>query len=235
MFFYYVPDAALIAAAILPTLILLTLLYRADLAERESPALLLKLILLGILATAVAKALEAMGSALLDALLPLDSLLKAILLYFCVVGLSEEGAKYALLKRATWHSPEFDCRFDGVVYAVFVSLGFALWENIGYVMLHGLGTALMRAVTAVPGHACFGAFMGCWYAPARAAALRGREAASRALRAAAVIVPALLHGAYDFLAAAACDRAPWLFVGFVAALFAATVRNVRGVARAERL
>ena len=234
MFFYYAPDAALIAAAILPTLILLTLLYRADVAERESPLLLMKLLLLGMLATAVAKALEYAGAWLLDGLVP-AGLLKSLLLYFGVVGLSEEGAKYAMLRRATWHSHEFNSRFDGVVYAVFVSLGFALWENIGYVMLHGLGTALLRAVTAVPGHACFGAFMGCWYAQAKVAALRGRKAASRALRVAAVAVPALLHGAYDFLAAAVYGHAPWLFAGFVAVLFSATLRNVRGYAGAEGL
>lgn len=93
-------------------------------------------------------------------LLPQSSTAYNVLLYFVVVALSEEGFKYLLLKKRTWYSSEFNCQFDGVVYAVFVALGFALWENISYVLMYGLGTAAVRAVTAVPGHACFGVFMG---------------------------------------------------------------------------
>ena len=98
-------------------------------------------------------------------------------MYFGVVAFSEEGAKYFLLKRRTWNSAAFNCQFDGVVYAVFVSLGFALWENISYVLMYGLSTALVRAVTAVPGHACFGVFMGVWYGLAKR--LHGRERTAR--------------------------------------------------------
>jgi RsiW-degrading membrane proteinase PrsW (M82 family) len=38
---------------------------------------------------------------------------------------AEESSKYLLLRRRTWHSPEFNCQYDGVVYAVFVALPFA--------------------------------------------------------------------------------------------------------------
>ena len=67
------------------------------------------------------------------------------IMYFGIVAFSEEGAKYFLLRRRTWHSAAFNCQFDGVVYAVFVALGFALWENISYVLMYGLSTALVRA------------------------------------------------------------------------------------------
>ena len=50
----------------------------------------------------------------------------------------------------------------GKVYAVFVSLGFALWENISYVLHFGFQTAIVRSLTAIPGHACFGVFMGAF-------------------------------------------------------------------------
>ena len=67
-------------------------------------------------------------------------------MYFVVVAISEEGFKYVLLKKRTWKSREFNCEFDGVVYAVFVSLGFALWENIFYVLSYGFATAVARLV-----------------------------------------------------------------------------------------
>ena len=97
------------------------------------------------------------------------------IMYFGIVAFSEEGAKYFLLRRRSWHSAAFNCQFDGVVYAVFVALGFALWENISYVLMYGLSTALVRAVTAVPGHACFGVFMGVWYGLAKRLTAQGKR------------------------------------------------------------
>ena len=225
------PQAVLIAAAVAPAAVLLAMVHRLDRSGREGPALLWRLAILGVLATAIARALEFAGVRVLNVLLPGGGPLYDAALYFGVVAFSEEGVKYALLKGATWNSPEFDNRFDGVVYAVFVSLGFALWENLGYVLMGGLGTALMRAVTAVPGHACFGVFMGCWYAQARFCHSLGRSEAARRLGTAALALPTLLHGAYDFLANASDGRIPWPFVAFAGALFAVTAAGVRRFAR----
>ena len=157
----------LIAAAVIPAIFLLVRVERADRLEKESPRLLMTLVISGIVATAIASLLERLGMAILERLFPEQGMLYNILLFFGVVAFAEEGAKYVLLKWKTWRNPEFDCLFDGVVYGVFVSLGFALWENIGYVAMYGLSVALVRAVTAVPGHACFGVFMGAWYGMAK--------------------------------------------------------------------
>ena len=142
----------------------------------------------------------------------------SILLVLVVVAMSEEGFKYLFLRLRTWRSPHFNCSFDGVVYAVFLSLGFALWENIQYVRLFGFATALARAVTAVPGHACFGVFMGTWYGLANAGSSRkGRR--SRFYRWMAFLVPALLHGLYDYIAASPQEGQGWVFLGFVYCCF----------------
>ena len=234
MFIYYVPDVILIAAAVIPAIVLLTMVYRADRVESEPPGLLMRLVLMGILSTSIAKLLERLGLLVLNGVFPGETLLYDILLYFGVVGFAEEGAKYVLLKRATWNSPAFNCRFDGVVYAAFVSLGFALWENLGYVFMHGLGTAMLRAVTAIPGHACFGVFMGCWYAQARELARMGDENASKRLRVLSVVIPALLHGAYDFLATIMEYASGWYFFAFVAVLFVVTYRLIGRLSREDR-
>ena len=234
MFIYYVPDVILIAAAVIPAVVLLTMVYRADRVESEPPGLLVRLVLMGILSTSIAKLLERLGLLVLNGVFPGETLLYDILLYFGVVGFAEEGAKYVLLKRATWYSPQFNCRFDGVVYAAFVSLGFALWENLGYVFMHGLGTAMLRAVTAIPGHACFGVFMGCWYAQARELARMGDENASKRLRVLSVVIPALIHGAYDFLATIMDYASGWYFFAFVAVLFVVTYRLIGRLSREDR-
>ncbi len=163
MFLFYV-NPILIAAAVIPAIVLLRFVYKEDRLDKESPGLLLSLVIFGILSTFAAIVTEQIGEAILGILLPQSSTAYNVLLYFVVVALSEEGFKYLLLKKRTWYSSEFNCQFDGIVYAVFVALGFALRENISYVLMYGLGTAAIRAVTAVPGHACFGVFMGAFTA-----------------------------------------------------------------------
>ena len=155
MFLFYV-NPILIAAAVIPAIVLLRFVYKEDRLDKESPGLLLSLVIFGILSTFAAIVTEQIGEAILGILLPQSSTAYNVLLYFVVVALSEEGFKYLLLKKRTWYSSEFNCQFDGVVYAVFVALGFALWENISYVLMYGLGTAarssacLWARFTALP-------------------------------------------------------------------------------------
>lgn len=225
MFFFLIPAVLLsynwllILAAVIPAVVLVIRIRRADRLEKESPALIRSLVLMGIISTFFALISERVLSALLNSFAIKDPVLYNVILYFAVVGLSEETAKYVLLKLKTWKNREFNCQFDGVVYAVTVSLGFALWENINYVMMYGFGTALVRAVTAIPGHACFGVFMGLFYGQARRHAFLGNRTASKVFRVLSVLIPALIHGAYDFIASMQSDNAVWYFIGFVAVLF----------------
>ena len=225
----------LIAAAIIPAVYLMVRVYRADRLEKEPIGMLIGLVLLGIFSTSLAEIAEIYGDDFLTGLFPKGGLMYDALLYFLVVALAEEGAKYLLLKLRTWKSPQFNCQFDGVVYAVFVSLGFALWENIFYVLRYGLGTALARAVTAVPGHACFGVFMGVWYGVAKRYELAGfREEAGRARRM-ALLIPMLLHGVYDFIASMGNDLMSVVFLIFVSWMFGAALKLVKKASAEDSL
>lgn len=232
MFFYYNP--ILIAAAVLPAIALMVFVYREDRMEKEPWPLLLSLLAQGIISTSLAVFTERLGTKLLGGLLSPNTLIYQVIFNFLVVGLSEEGFKYLLLKRRTWLSPAFNCQFDGVVYAVFVSLGFALWENIDYVVMYGFSTALVRAVTAVPGHACFGVFMGAWYGLAKRYENYGYPEKSRRCRTLAVPLPTLLHGAYDLIATLEHSALSWGFAGFILALFAAALYAVKKLSREDR-
>ncbi len=224
----------LIIAAVVPAVVLLVYVYRKDRYDKESSSLLLRLVLFGIISTALASVTETIGLAVLGRVFEEGSVLYNFLLYFIVVALSEEGFKYLVLKKRTWKNPEFNCLFDGVIYAVFVSLGFALWENIGYVFQFGFGAAVVRALTAVPGHACFGVFMGTMYTTAKYYSLHGDEAKSAHYRRLSVIVPAILHGIYDFIASSEDGALSWLFIPFVIGLFIASVRRVRLLSAQDR-
>ena len=187
-----------------------------------------------MIATALAIVTETIGENILLSFFDETDLGYLILSNFIVVALSEEGFKLLLLRWRTWRSPNFNCQFDGVVYAVFVSLGFALWENIGYVAMYGFGTALVRAVTAVPGHACFGVFMGIWYGAARRYANEGDFIGERVCRRRALWLPVLIHGMYDFLASLDFDYSGLIFIVFIVIVFIAASRRVKIVSRNDR-
>ena len=222
-------DLILIAAAVIPAVFLMVKVYQADRLEKEPIGMLIGLLFLGIISTSLAGITEELGSIALANLFPNGGLISDALLYFIVVALSEEGFKYLLLKVRTWKSPHFNCQFDGVVYAVFVSLGFALWENIAYVLRFGFGTAVARAVTAVPGHACFGVFMGVWYGVAKRYELAGYMEESAHARKMALWIPILLHGVYDFIASMQNDIMSIIFLIFVGWMFRTALKLVRKV------
>ncbi len=232
-FLFLSPNGLLIAAAVIPAAVLLVCVYRSDRIEKESPRLLVSLVLWGVASTVLAVISETVGSAALAWFLPGGENNPAypVWMFFVVVGLSEEGFKYLLLRWRTWRSGEFNCRFDGVVYAVFVSLGFALAENIGYVLSYGLGVALMRAVTAIPGHASFAVFMGSYYGLARRSANRGRRGASRVWSVLALLIPVLIHGLYDYIAVTQEASLSAPFVVFVLVIFTLGFLLIRGISR----
>ena len=235
-FLFLSPKVLLIAAAALPAIGLLYYVYRRDRVEREPRRLLVSLVLWGVVATFLAMVTETAGSVALAWFLPggEENPSYGVWMFFVIVALSEEGFKYLLLKWRTWRSPEFNCRFDGVVYAVFVSLGFALWENIGYVLMYGLGAALMRAITAVPGHASFGVFMGACYGLARQRENEGQRGLGAVWRALAVLLPAAIHGCYDYIAVSESTDDTVSFLIFVALVFFSAFALIRRLSRRDR-
>ena len=182
---------------------------------------------MGALATLLSGVAEMLCANVLGSFMNTNTVVFLLVYYFLVVGLAEEGFKYLLLRRRTWNSPHFNCQFDAVVYAVFVSLGFALLENIEYVIMYGLSAALVRAVTAIPGHACFGVFMGAWYGKAKAYEQNGDMEQCRYSGKMALICPVLLHGLYDFIAVLGTNGAALIFLGFIAAMFFLAFKTVR--------
>ncbi len=216
---FYSGNIILIVAAVVPAFFLLRFIYKHDRLEPESHSMLGRLVLMGIVSTFIAVMCERLGILILDAIFNEATVLYRFILYFFIVGLSEEAAKYAVLSKSTWMSPEFNCKFDGVVYAVTISLGFALWENIQYVLIYGLTTALVRAITAVPGHACFGVFMGVWYGLAKRSQLRGDAEMEKTCKRLCVAMPMVIHGCYDFIASMTNAYATIIFVVFVAVMF----------------
>jgi len=113
---------------------------------------------------------------------------------FVVAAFTEELFKFAMFMFFIWRNKNFNEKFDGIVYAVFISLGFACVENIMYVFQNGMPTGILRAFTAVPAHALFGISMGYCLGIAKF-----KQAGKTIVILCGLLVPLILHGFYDFI------------------------------------
>ncbi len=145
-------------AAVLPGLLFSFLLFKLDKYNREHFLPLLIAFVLGALITIPARAIETY----LDSIGLTESLNFLVLsaTAFIAVALVEEFAKFFCVMIYPYQQRFFDEPLDGIVYAVFVSMGFATVENILYAQLFDLATIAVRAITSVPAHASFAIISG---------------------------------------------------------------------------
>ena len=207
----------ILIAALLPAVVLMAFIYKKDRVDKEPMGLLLSLALLGAVAGLPAALLETVGENIVSRFADPDyePVRFAALNCFLVVALAEEGCKFLMMRFKTWRNPEFNCTFDGIVYAVFVSLGFAALENVKYAFTYGPSVLGSRAIFSIPGHATFAVFMGLYYSRAKREECYGRFSQCRSYMNMSMLVPVLLHGFYDFCLLSGLESLSVLFFVFV--------------------
>ncbi len=183
----------LLLVSVAPIAIILFYVYYRDKYEKEPIRLLIKGLLAGMIITIPVIFAEQAVSAFYPLFLS-GQVGHAFGDAFLVAGLCEEAFKLLAVYLLVWKNPNFNERFDGIVYAVFVSLGFALVENIMYVFSNGMSTGISRAFTAVPAHAMFGIMMGYYLGLAKFSNQK-----KQSLFVLAFLVPFFFHGVYDFI------------------------------------
>lgn len=211
--------------AALPPLFLLYKVYKLDTIEREPVKLIAVLLAAGGLTTIVAGVLETACS-FLYTWTP-NVYLSHFIQFFIVVAIAEEGVKYLALRKLSWNHPAFDFTFDGVVYAVSVSLGFALVENIMYVGMYGVSTAVIRAFTAIILHGICGIFLGIYYGMAKRQSVAGDERGASALINRGFLIAVLTHGMYDFCASMGTEIWTGIFFVFLIILEVIAYRKIK--------
>ncbi len=204
----------LFTVALAPTLVCAFYIFIRDKYEKEPIQLLITGLIYGALIIAPIVQTENW----VTLFIPNGGVLtEAFFVSFMVAGLVEEFFKYIVLFFLVWRNNNFNERFDGIVYSVFISLGFAGVENFLYVFnptMGGMETGLLRGVFSVPGHALFGVAMGYYFALAKFEPERkGR------LIFLAFLVPWLLHGFYDFILLSEMHYMMIAFILFVAYLW----------------
>ena len=182
----------LLAAAIAPVFTVIIYIYIKDKHEKEPKQLLVYNFLLGaIVSIIVTTILYFLFSSFF---LPFKekSVFEQFIKAFFMVGLIEEFSKYIIVRYYAQPKDAFNEPFDGIVYAVMVSMGFAVTENIFYVLEGGLSTALARAFTAVPAHATFAVLMGYFMGKAKFSTNKV------VLNLTGLVLAIIFHGTYDF-------------------------------------
>ncbi|MGI6343304.1 MAG: PrsW family glutamic-type intramembrane protease [Bacteroidales bacterium] len=212
----------LFTIAIAPVLIILFYIYFSDKYEREPIRLVIKGFLGGVFIIIPVIFVEQFLGLL--NIFEGSKIISAFYDAFVVAGFSEELFKFLATVILFWRSKEFNEKFDGIVYAVSVSLGFACVENIMYVFAeNSLNVGLLRAVTAVPAHAIFGVTMGYYLGLAKFKK-DGKQSRYSSL---AFVVPWMLHGLYDFFLMTGYNFMLLLFIPYVIYLYRVGFRYVR--------
>ena len=184
----------LLILAVIPSLILLYFILYMDRNEKEPLGMVIKMILLGALSVAPCIIMENIMN-----LLPIytgGKLLRAALISFVRVAWVEELCKLGVVLLFAWNSKHFTEENDGIVYVGASAIGFAMLENIFYVLSYGTWVGILRAVTAIPMHCFTGILMGYFVGRAKFSSTP-KERNINILK--GFLLAFFLHGLYDTL------------------------------------
>ena len=182
----------LLLLAIAPVMVVIVWIYYKDKIEKEPKSFLFKNFIFGATVSVI---ITWILSAVVNSVYPLlktNDIFETFLKAFIYVALIEEFAKYVIVRFLAKPNKEFNEKFDGIVYAVMVSMGFACLENILYVFEYGVKVGFLRAFTAVPAHATFGVLMGYFMGQAKFSENRVQK------NIIGLLIATFFHGAYDF-------------------------------------
>jgi RsiW-degrading membrane proteinase PrsW (M82 family) len=182
----------LFALSIAPGIAISLYFFYRDQYNREPGRHLMFSFLLGVLSAVPAILLQMILLPIQEMLMP-ENILSIAVKAFFIVAFTEEWCKYLMVRYYAYRQPEFDEPFDGIVYAVMVGMGFATIENIGYVMQHGLATAIARMFLSVPAHAGFAILMGYYMGKAK---FKPQQRFLYMMR--GLFLAVFFHGAFDF-------------------------------------
>jgi len=194
----------IIAIAVVPTIVLMIFIYFQDNHEKEPIGLLLKIFGLGVLSCIPVYFMEWGGMYVNDLVFGGAGLMYYFALAFFVVAPCEEFFKFMAAYLLTWRNKHFNYKFDGIVYCLFGSMGFAAIENVKYLLSPGMDvqmivtTGIGRALLAIPCHAMCGIFMGYYYGNAKYLKSYGNRSAGRRSLFLGYLIAVSLHGFYDF-------------------------------------
>jgi RsiW-degrading membrane proteinase PrsW (M82 family) len=203
-------DLILVSLSILPGFLIMALIYNLDVQNKEPLWLLAIAFILG----AVNLHLDI---DILEYLLSFNTVQDGILsagIEALTVSTTEELLKFLVVMLIIYPSKYFDEPFDGIVYSVFVGMGFATAENLTFVLQSSASLAIMRMISAVPAHFVFAVIMGYYLGKAK----RKRKTQILFIFL-SIIIPIMIHTIYDYFLF--IDFVPGVWIGGIVTLIIA--------------
>lgn len=109
-------------------------------------------------------------------------------------AVTEEFAKWFIVFYTVYIHQRFNDYYDGIIYAVACSLGFATLENILYLMVNGtVEHMIFRALLPVSGHALFAVLMGFFMGRAKFSVYPNRWLIV------SIVIPMFAHSMFNLL------------------------------------
>lgn len=178
---------AILSAGIAPGLALLSYFYLKDEYDPEPISFVFKVFIFGVLLV--------FPIMFIQYVLETENVFQSDFFYaFFSASFLEEFFKWFILYYVVFKHAEFDEPYDGIVYGVSISLGFATLENILYLVSYGLEHAMGRAVLPVSSHALFGVIMGFYLGKGKFTDHKKNKWISLSF-----FLPFFLHGIYDYI------------------------------------
>ncbi len=213
----------LILLAILPGMILSLFIIIQDRFDREPLKLLLKIFLLGMFATVPTIIVETIGQNFNIFSGILGQLFEAVI----VVGFAEEFFKRLVVLRFAYNYPAFNEKLDGIVYCGIAALGFATLENIFYIISYSSSVPniwIIRGLLSVPVHMLLGVTMGYYLSLSKFCSDPPR---CRSYYNKSLYIPALFHGAFDFMLMTELPLLSLAVIPFMAYLWITSIIKLR--------
>lgn len=226
----------LLIISLLPVILIGSFIYKKD-KNKEPARLLAKLFIAGVASTIIVLILSGLSELIIPSFgkeLEYQNSIERFLYAFVGIALIEESSKWIMVYFISFNHKEFDELYDMVIYAVFVALGFACIENLIYVLQGGISTGILRAISAVPGHACDGIFMGYYLAFAKLSEYNNNLKGKKKYMILSLLVPAILHGIYDYCILSGYALLVIGFYVFVAFLYKYSLRRLNHIVITNR-
>ncbi len=186
----------LLVLAVAPVATIILWIYLKDKYDKEPISILGKFFIFGVLISIVAIYLE-------EWLIKINNFSGFMYMFymsFIVAGLVEEGLKVLVIVPNLIKERNFNERLDGIIYSIFLSLGFATVENIIYILFEDPTSAfevgVIRSIISVPAHMMFAIIMGYYISKYK---FTGSKSKKRKYLAISILLPILLHGVFDFI------------------------------------
>lgn len=213
----------MILQAVAPTVVLIIFLLFTDRYDKEPKRLLILVFVLGMVVTLPTLAAEIIG----QRFNVFDGLAGKLFEAFVVIGLSEEFFKRLVVSKTVFRHPAFNERLDGIIYCGIAALGFATLENFVYILSYSPVAPdiwITRGLLSVPTHMLLGITMGYYLSMAKFCSDPQRCAGYYRK---SLLIPALLHGTFDFILLSEIPLLSVLLLPFVGYLWVSSMIKLR--------